>query len=235
MDADGQLPDEQVLMVAVVEGPANLYLTFDPSVGTVIETVQEGNAVTVWALPSKAIFVGFTSHPVNNPVPTGPPVATVMLVWTVTDARTVSDAEAVFPPASTTVKVWEPIGAVGTVRMALNEPDVDEVTIVGNVATAVPSNLTVMAEDDAKPLPETVTFEPVMLLVGLTLMDELMVNVADELSDDASMAWTRCTPWVEEGAWNVALNDPMDEEATVVGEVETVEPSYLIVIVDDEA
>lgn len=119
--------------------------------------------------------------------------------------------------------------------MALNEPDVDEVTVVGNVATMVPSNLTVRTEDDANPLPETVTFEPVILLVGLTLMDELMVNVADELSDDASMAWTRCTPWAEEGAWKVALNDPMDEEATVVGEVVTVEPSYLIVIVDDEA
>lgn len=34
-------------MVAVVEGPANLYRTFDPSVGTVIVTVHEGRAATV--------------------------------------------------------------------------------------------------------------------------------------------------------------------------------------------
>jgi len=74
-----------------------------------------------------------------------------------------------------------------------------------------------------------------MLDVGLRLIDEVMLNVADELSEATSTAVTRWTPWVDAGAWKVALKDPIVEVATVVGDVVTVAPSYLIVIVDDDA
>ncbi len=44
-----------------------------------------------------------------------------------------------------------------------------------------------------------------------------------------------CPPFVEVGTANVALKEPIVEEATVVGEVVCVTPSYLIVMVDEAA
>ncbi len=73
-------------------------------------------------------------------------------------------------------------------NVALNEPVVEVTTVAGDVATVVPSNLILTEDEDAKPAPDTVTFEPVMLFVGLTLIEELTVNVADELSEATSIA-----------------------------------------------
>ncbi len=78
----------------------------------------------------------------------------------------------------------------GTVMVAVNDPVVDVVTVVGEVVTVVPSYLIVMVDEAANPLPVTVTLDPVMLLVGLILMDALIVKVADELSDATSNART---------------------------------------------
>jgi len=74
--------------------------------------------------------------------------------------------------------------------VAVNDPVVDVVTVVGEVVTVVPSYLIVMVDEAANPLPVTVTLDPVMLLVGLILMDALIVKVADELSDATSNART---------------------------------------------
>ncbi len=74
--------------------------------------------------------------------------------------------------------------------VAINDPVVDVVTVVGEVVTVVPSYLIVMVDEAANPLPVTVTLDPVMLLVGLILMDALIVKVADELSDATSNART---------------------------------------------
>ena len=73
-------------------------------------------------------------------------------------------------------------------NVALNEPVVEVVTVAGDVVTVVPSYLTVIEDEAAKPVPDTVTFEPVILFVGLTLIDELTVNVAEELSEATSIA-----------------------------------------------
>ena len=40
---------------------------------------------------------------------------------------------------------------------------------------------------------------------------------------------------MDAGVWKVALKDPIVDVATVVGEVVTADPSYLIVIVDEAA
>ena len=92
-------------MVMVVEGPGNLNLRFDPSTGTVMVTAQVGIADTVRVLPSKGIVDGLTSHPVRVPVPVGPPLATKIVVCTVTEAITVRVVDAVLPEASSDVIV----------------------------------------------------------------------------------------------------------------------------------
>ncbi len=47
MDTGGQVPEEHALMVVLEADPVNLYRTFEPSVGTIIVTVQDGTAETV--------------------------------------------------------------------------------------------------------------------------------------------------------------------------------------------
>jgi len=105
------------------------------------------------------------------------------------------------------------------VKVALNEPTVDVVTVVGEVVCVTPSYLMVMVEDAAKPVPDTVTVPPTIPVVGFRLIEALTVYVADAVWEDTSVAVTVCAPFVETGTANVALNEPMVEEATVVGEV----------------
>ncbi len=69
-----------MLTVALAEGPANLNLVFEPSVGTVTVIVQDGRAAKVCWLPSKAIVPGLTEHPFKAPVPVGPPFATEIVI-----------------------------------------------------------------------------------------------------------------------------------------------------------
>ena len=70
--------------------------------------------------------------------------------------------------------------------MAVKEPVADVVTVVGEVITVVPSNLMVIVEEAANPLPVTLTLEPTMLLVGLALIDALTVKVAEAVSEATS-------------------------------------------------
>jgi len=91
----------------------------------------------------------------------------------------------------------------------------------------------VVVEDPAKPVPVTVMFDPTMLLVGLRRMDGEIVNIELADSDVTSDATTLCTPLIDSEATKVALNDPVVDVATVLGEVARVVPSYVMVTVED--
>ncbi len=136
-----------------------------------------------------------------------------------TEASLLNDAEAVFPRASTDVTEWAPVVEAGTVNVALNDPAEEDVTVVGVVDCVTPSYFTVIMDEPAKPVPETVTVEPTMPLVGFRLIEALIVKIAEPVCADTSVAATVCAPFVEAGTVKVALNEPTVEEATVVGRV----------------
>jgi hypothetical protein len=232
---DGQVPEEHVVTVVVVAGPANLNLVIEPSVGTVMVIVQEGRAAKLCWPPSNAIDVGLTAHPLTVPVFVGTPLATDIVIFSVTEAMTVSWVDPVLPRASTAITVWAPIVEVGTAKVALKVPVEEDVTVVGEVVWATPSYLIVIVEEAAKPVPETVTVPPTMVLVGLRVTDALTVYVAEPVWADTSVAVTVWAPFVEMGTENVALKEPMVDEATVVGDVVCVVPSYFMVMVEDGA
>ncbi len=73
--------------------------------------------------------------------------------------------------------------------MALNEPTLLVVTVVGVVGCVVPSYLMVMVDDPAKPVPDTVTTVPPTPFAGLSAMDGVTLKVAEE-ECDASAAVT---------------------------------------------
>jgi hypothetical protein len=68
----------------------------------------------------------------------------------------------------------------------------------------------VIVEESAKPVPDTVTVEPTLPLVGLRVMAEVTVNVAESVLALASVIVTVLAPVVEAGTVNVALvNEPV--------------------------
>src|SRR6266581_8058840 len=97
---DGQVPDEHVVTVVVVDIPANLNLVLEPSVGIVTVMVQDGRAAKLCWLPSNAIVAGLIEQPLSVPVFVGTPLATEIVMSSVTDATTVSGVDAVFPRLS---------------------------------------------------------------------------------------------------------------------------------------
>ncbi len=100
-----QVPAEHVFTVMVVDGPANLNLVLEPSAGTVMVMVQDGRAAKLCWLLSKAIAAGMIEQPLKVPVAVGTPLATEIVICSVTDATTVSGVDAVFPRASSAVTV----------------------------------------------------------------------------------------------------------------------------------
>ena len=62
--------------------------------------------------------------------------------------------------------------------MALNEPTLLVVVVVGVVGCVVPSYLMVMVDDPAKPVPDAVTTVPPTPFAGLSVMDGATVKVA---------------------------------------------------------
>jgi len=121
------------------------------------------------------------------------------------------------------------------VKVALNVPVAVDAIVVGEVVWMVPSYLIVIVEEAAKPVPDTVIVPPTIALAGLRLMEPLIEYVAEPVCAETSVAVTVCAPFVEIGIENVALKEPIVEEATVVGEVVWVVPSNFIVIVDEAA
>ena len=93
-----------------------------------------------------------------------------------------------FEEASSARTLWAPFVEAGTVNEALNEP-VGVVEIdTGEVVRVVPSYLMVIVEDPAKPVPETVTVEPMMPFDELRVIAEMMLKLEDAEFDDESVA-----------------------------------------------
>jgi hypothetical protein len=110
--------------------------------------------------------------------------------------------------ASVAETVLEPPFEVGTVNVTFeNEPEVFVVSLAGEVARVTPSNFMVIAEEAAKPLPETVTVEPTAPLVGFKLIAGDTVNEAvGEFVP--SLTRTVLLPELDAGTVNVADKPP---------------------------
>src|SRR6266571_7105376 len=232
---------------------------------SVMETVTEKAAVAVWEDASVAVTVwapkveaGTVKEAENKPELSVVAVATVdepnvtvtpeldekLVPETVTREPTapnvglklipafrVKVADAEFENASVAVTAWAPFVETGTVNVALNEP----VALVLELPMIVASNVTVIDEDPAKPAPLTVNEEPAWPPVGLNVIDAITVIEAVAVWEDASVAVTEWAPVVEAGIVKVALNAPAVDVVTVAGEVVTVVPSYLMVMVEEAA
>ena len=74
--------------------------------------------------------------------------------------------------------------------MAEKAPAAVVVIVAGTVVCVVPLNFIVIVEVGAKPAPVTVTVVPTGPKVGLSVIDEVTVNVADAVSPLASVAVT---------------------------------------------
>ncbi len=109
----------------------------------------------------------------------GTPLATDIVICSTTEASRVNVVDAVFPRASVAVTVCEPRDEEGTVKVALKVPVVDEVIVPGEVVWVTPSYLTVIVEEAAKPVPDTVTVAPTMLLAGDRVIEAVTVNEAE--------------------------------------------------------
>ncbi len=72
----------------------------------------------------------------------------------------------------------------------LKDPAEDVVIVVGEVAMVAPSYFIVMVEEAAKPVPDTVTVEPTIPLVELSVIEAMMLNAAVAECEDASVAVT---------------------------------------------
>ncbi len=103
---------------------------------------------------------------------------------------------------------------------------------VTDVPRLVESNVTVTVADPAKPYPAITNDEPDTPLAGLNVMEAVTENVPAAECPDASVVVMVWTPFVEPGIVNAALKEPAVELVIVTGEVESVVPSYLIVIVE---
>ncbi len=77
------------------------------------------------------------------------------------------------------VTVCAPFVEAGAAIVALNDPVVDEATVVGEVDCMAPSYLIVMVEDGANPVPATVIVVPVGPAVGVRVMEAVTENVTD--------------------------------------------------------
>ncbi len=78
----------------------------------------------------------------------------------------------------------------GTTKVAVKAPKAFVVTVAGMVVTFTPLNVIVMTEVGARPAPVTVTVVPTGPCVGLRVIDEVTVNVADAVFELASVAVT---------------------------------------------
>ncbi len=97
----------------------------------------------------------------------GAELASVTVIVWVT-VFTVYVAVAELELASVTAIVWDPPAVVvGIVKFALVNEPVEFVLVAPLNVTVVPPKVAVSAEFAAKPLPETVTVEPALPIVGL--------------------------------------------------------------------
>ncbi len=178
-DAGVHVPEAHVVRLELVDNPGNLYLVFAPSVGTVIVRVQDGVAAKLCEFPSKAIEVGLTVQPLTKPVPLGPAFAVEIVTWIVTDASLLNVAEAELPRVSAATTEWDPVDEMGMLNVEVNDPVVEDVTVVGVVGCPTPSYFRVMVDEAANPVPVTVIVDPAIPLIGFRLIDAVMLNIAE--------------------------------------------------------
>ncbi len=112
--------------------------------------------------------------------------------------------------------------------MALNEPTLLVVIVVGVVGCVVPSYLMVMVDDPAKPVPDAVTTVPPTPFAGLSVMDGATVKVA-RAEWDPSVAVTVWGPKTEAGTMKGAENKP---ETSVVAVATVDEPNVIMTFED---
>ena len=100
-------------------------------------------------------------------------------VMVMDEVRTMKVAEAALELASVIVTVLAPPVEAGTVKVApVNEP-VLPVLVVPPRLTATPLKVAVIALALPKPVPDTVTVEPTLPLVGLRVIAGTTVNEAE--------------------------------------------------------
>ena len=75
-------------------------------------------------------------------------------------------------------------------KVQLNEPEEEVVTVVGEVVIVAPLKVIVIVEEAAKPVPDTLTLVAVGPLVGDNVIDVVTVNVAVAELELASLAVT---------------------------------------------
>ncbi len=75
-------------------------------------------------------------------------------------------------------------------KVALNEPTVEVATVAGEVVCVTPSYFMVIVDEPAKPVPDTVTVEPTIPLVGFNVIEALTVKEAVAEWEDTSVAVT---------------------------------------------
>ena len=124
--------------------------------------------VVVWVTPSYLIvIVEEEAKPVPvivTVVPTLPVVGLVVMAEIMLKV-----AVPVCDEPSVAVTVWAPFAEVpGTVNVAVNEPRLLLVTVVGVVGCVAPSYLMMIVEEAAKPVPDTVTVVPPIPFEGLS-------------------------------------------------------------------
>ena len=132
----------------------------------------------VWVTPSYLIvIVEEAAKPVPVTVTVVPTLPVVGLV--VMAEIMLKVAVPVCDEPSVAVTVWAPFVEVpGTVKVAVNEPRLLLVTVVGVVGCVAPSYLMMIVEEAAKPAPDTVTVVPPIPFEGFSVIAGFTVYVA---------------------------------------------------------
>jgi hypothetical protein len=109
---------------------------------------------------------------------------------------------------SVIVTVWRPAVEAGTVKVAPVKEPVLPVLVVPPRVTDTPSNLAVIVLEPPKPVPDTVTVEPTLPLVGDRVIDGVTLKVAEAVLELESVADTVWPSMVDAGTVKVQLNVP---------------------------
>ena len=146
--------------------------------------------------------------------------------------KTVNCRIGLLVPSDACILCEPTVADAGTTNEAVKPPAALEVTVVGVVASSVPSNLIVIVALGLKLVPVTVTEEPTLADVGLRVIAAFVTaNGWDAVSPAGLAAVTVCCPIVDPaGTVNVALNCLFAAVVIVAGFVVTVLPSNLIVM-----
>jgi hypothetical protein len=123
-----------------------------------------------------------------------------------------------------------PADEVGTVNVAVNVPEADVIIEFGVVARFVMSNVSVIVEEGANPVPVMVTVDPTVPVEGFKLIEGAISEKVVDAESDVSAADTVWAPSAAVGIMNVAENVPVLVDVIDEGVVAMVKVSNFIVI-----